>query len=449
MACSLCLVGIPEVAMIPCGHLCLCELCCQAVHPRAVCPVCCEIVEKTLKVYFTFAGKGTLPDQKLLTVPVKEEQFATKASNAAILALTDGRGAEEEKFAYVRSIESWMDKYPDAESMPEDEALKFMDLTVPPETHALLALGDDKEYATLVMAECARLWRAMARRLHPDKGSAFWEEGDRLERLQRAFAYSNNVQEFLQKHFATHLLDCVDGVCVDYGLTEENIMFLRIRFQPKQDSAIVVSFAAESEDLEVELQAGVGEISFNDEEYAHMFSDDFEGFWLTHKLLYGPHKGVESRAVQITEPVPQALLKAQMQVAREMQDEERRHEESRIAAFRRELEEISALLKKRKRGAERDKQRRHKRRRQQYVYEQAENVRSSPMCWTTPPWRRATTCVGRRPQACLWHHPAEKLYCSDEHCVREHIDTRTREGAQRWKNIQRALNRSRGERDCD
>ena len=65
-----------------------------------------------------------------------------------------------------------------------------------------------------------------------------------MERLQRAFAYSNNVQEFLQKHFATHLLECVDGVCVDYGLTEENIMFLRIRFQLRQDSAIVVSFAA-------------------------------------------------------------------------------------------------------------------------------------------------------------------------------------------------------------
>ena len=85
MACSVCLVGIPEVAMIPCGHLCLCELCCQAsrlchqtfMHPPLECPICCEFVEKTLKVYFTFAGKGTLPDQKLLTVPVKEEQFAT------------------------------------------------------------------------------------------------------------------------------------------------------------------------------------------------------------------------------------------------------------------------------------------------------------------------------------------------------------------------------------
>jgi hypothetical protein len=448
MACSLCLVGIPQVAMIPCGHLCLCELCCQAVHPTAVCPVCCEIVEKTLKVYFTFAGKGTLPVQKLLAVPVKEDQFATTTSTAAILALTDGRGAEEEKFAYVRSIESWMDKYPDAESMPEDEALKFMDLTVPPETHALLALGDDKEYATLVMAECARLWRAMARRLHPDKGSAFWEECDRLERLQRAFAYSNNVQEFLQKHFAKHLLGCVDGVCVDYGLTEENIMFLRIRFQPKQDSAIVVSFAAESEDLEVELQAGVGEISFNDEEYAHMFSDDFEGFWLTHKLLYGPHKGVESRALQITEPVPQALLKAQMQVAREMQDEERRREENRLAAFRRELGEISASLRKRKRGTQRGQ--RNKRRRQHYAREQAEDAQSSPMCWTTPPWRRsADACFARRPQACLQHDPAVRRYCSDRQCAREHIDTRTRQGAQRWKSIQRALNRPKSERDYE
>ena len=176
-----------------------------------------------------------------------------------------------------------------------------------------------------------------------------------------------------------------------------------------------------------------------------MFSDDFEGFWLTHKFLYGPHKGVESRAVRVTEPVPPALVKAQVQVAREMQDEERRREESRLAAFRRELDEISAALKKkRQREAEQQgRERRSKRRRQHYGHEQAEeDARSSPMFWTIPPWRRSNTAdLGGRTQTCLRHDPAARRYCSDRQCTREHIDTRTREGAQRWKNIQRARNK--------
>lgn len=449
MACSLCLVGIPQVVMIPCGHVCLCELCREAICPVVVCPVCSEVVGNTLKVYFPLAAKVFLStQQKLLAVPVKEVQLANKPSDA-ILALTDGRDAEQDKLEYVRLIERWMDRYPDAASMPEGEALQLMDLAVPPEIHALLELGDEKQYAVFVIAECARLWRSMARRLHPDKSNGFWEEGDRLERLQRAFAYGNNVQECLKKHIASHLVDCVASVCMDYGLTEGNILFLRIHFEPRPDVATVVSFTTDNEDMEVELQVSMGEISFNDEEYPQMFSDDFQGFWLTHKSVYGPNKGVESRAVRITEPVPQALLKAQMQVAREMQDEERFREESRLAAFRRELDEISASLRKRTRGAQRGKAS-NKRRRQHYAREQAEDAQLFPMCWTLPLWRRSTNaCFGRRPQACLRHDPAMQRYCSDRQCAREHIDTRTREGAQRWKSIQRALNRSRSERDCD
>ena len=448
MACSLCLVGIPQVAMIPCGHVCLCELCREAICPVLVCPVCSEVVGNTLKVYFPLAAKVLPPTrQKLLAVPVKELQLATKASNA-ILALTDWSDVEHEKLEYMRFIESWMDRWPDAESMPEGEALQFMDVAVPPEVHALLELGNEKEYAVFVIAECARLWRSMARRLHPDKSNGFWEEGDRLERLQQAFAYGNNVQECLQKHIASHLVDCVVGVFLDYGLTDENILFVRIHFEPGTDVATVVSFTTDNEDMEVELQVGMNEISFNDEEYQQMFSNDFQGFWLTHKSVYGPHKGVESRAVQITEPVPQALLKAQMQVAREMQDEERRREENRLAAFRRELDEIGASLRKRKRGTQRGQ--RNKRRRQHYAREQAEDAQSSPMFWTTPPWRRsADACFARRPQACLRHDPAVRRYCSDRQCAREHIDTRTREGAQRWKSIQRALHRPKSERDYD
>ena len=109
MACSLCLVGIPQVAMIPCGHVCLCELCREAICPVVVCPVCSEVVGNTLKVYFPLAAKVLPPTrQKLLAVLVKELQLATKASNA-ILALTDWSDVEQEKLECVRFIESWMD----------------------------------------------------------------------------------------------------------------------------------------------------------------------------------------------------------------------------------------------------------------------------------------------------------------------------------------------------
>ena len=85
---------------------------------------------------------------------------------------------------------------------------------------------------------------------------------------------------------------------------------------------------------------------------------------------------------------------------------------------------------------------------QQATYEQREARPIARPCVTPPRrWRSSATHSGRRPRACLRHHPAEQLYCSDKYCAYEHIDTRTEEGARRWQNIQRALKRSRGERD--
>ena len=347
MACNVCLVGFAEVAMVPCGHVCLCSLCRDALcKDLIVCPVCSEVVANTLKVYFPMATKVLPTPQKLLIVAVKEVQVAAKSSDA-ILALTDGKGVEEEKMEYVRVIEDWMDLYPDAQNMPEGEALQFMDRTVPPDVHAMLEVGNEKDYATFVISECARLWRSMAKRLHPDKSNGFWEEGDRLERLQQAFAYCNNVQEYVRKHFASHLLDCVGGVFMDYGLTDANALFLCIHLEPRPDVATVISFTTDNEiDMEIELQTGMDEISFNEEEYQYMFSSDFQGFLLAHKSVYGPHKGVESHAVPLIEPVPYALLESQQQIAMEMD------EETRLAAFRRQLDEITDMSRKRKRAVD-------------------------------------------------------------------------------------------------
>ena len=204
--------------------------------------------------------------------------------------------------------------------------------------------------------------------------------------------------------------------------------------------------------MEVEILEGENQITFNQEEedYRYMFSPDFEGFNLVHRATCGPHKGAESRAVHVMEAVPQELLDAQLHVARQMEEEERRCEEHRLADIRCQIELITAAAKKRKRAAEQHQSKGNKRRRKRVMYEQREALPIVTL-WITPPWRRfgAATHTGRRPKACLMHHPAGQLYCSDKHCALEHIDTRTEEGARRWQSIQRALERSSVEWGCD
>lgn len=49
--CSICYSQKSNIVMVPCGHCCVCKICCDSANFR-VCPVCrCEI-EKTVKVYF-------------------------------------------------------------------------------------------------------------------------------------------------------------------------------------------------------------------------------------------------------------------------------------------------------------------------------------------------------------------------------------------------------------
>ena len=347
------------------------------------CMVCSEVVESSLRVFYPGTPSPFLPHpQKPTHVSVKEVPLA-KSAGFAVLAITDGKSAEHEKLDYVQGVEEWMHCFPDAFDMPESEAVRFMDLAVPPEIDELLA-DDAAEYARAVISECARLWRSMAKRLHPDKSCSFWAEGDRLARMQRAFAYCNNVQEHVQRIFAAYLVDRVAGICVDYGLTETNSLFLRLRFQPQEDVATVVFFSTDDDmEMEVELQTRLVETtSFNEEEYPYMFCEEFDGFRLTHRVLHGPHKDVDSHVVRVFEAVPHGLLQSQKQIAQEMAQEDKSREEARLTGLRRQLDEIADMLRKRKRGARGA----NKRRTQYYEGQKMASAR-----WASAPWHRTKT----------------------------------------------------------
>ena len=91
--------------------------CAAAICPVVICPICFEVLGNTLKVYFPLATNVPAPiQQKLLVVPVKELQLATRPSRS-LREVKDGRTEEEEKLVYVRFIEGWRDQYPDAESV--------------------------------------------------------------------------------------------------------------------------------------------------------------------------------------------------------------------------------------------------------------------------------------------------------------------------------------------
>lgn len=52
-SCAVCMNDTKNMALVPCGHVCLCEACCRAVMSSGSrkCPVCRIGIESTLKVY--------------------------------------------------------------------------------------------------------------------------------------------------------------------------------------------------------------------------------------------------------------------------------------------------------------------------------------------------------------------------------------------------------------
>ncbi len=46
--CVVCMDNNLEVAVLPCGHLCMCQECASSIHQ---CPMCRVSIEKTFRVY--------------------------------------------------------------------------------------------------------------------------------------------------------------------------------------------------------------------------------------------------------------------------------------------------------------------------------------------------------------------------------------------------------------
>lgn len=52
--CAICLDQRKSMALVPCGHVCLCDGCAEVVmnRPRRTCPLCTQAVESRMRVYF-------------------------------------------------------------------------------------------------------------------------------------------------------------------------------------------------------------------------------------------------------------------------------------------------------------------------------------------------------------------------------------------------------------
>ena len=116
MACSVCLAGHAEVAMVPCGHICICGLCRKVLcweHKGPTsnpCPVCSQPVQTTLKVFFDGVPVEAPRPPQPVAASVKEMQLAKPSPHGLILALTDGKSVEQVKLDEVELIEAWADK---------------------------------------------------------------------------------------------------------------------------------------------------------------------------------------------------------------------------------------------------------------------------------------------------------------------------------------------------
>lgn len=62
-----------------------------------LCPVCTQLVQSTLKVYFAGMPMEAPFSPQLAAASVKEVQFAQPAPSGVVLALTDGKCAKKKQ----------------------------------------------------------------------------------------------------------------------------------------------------------------------------------------------------------------------------------------------------------------------------------------------------------------------------------------------------------------
>ena len=133
MLCLVCQSEPAEFALIPCGHLAYCKTCDQEVD-LTTCPCCREQVKSRLRIFFP----GELPPNIEAIAPppaVHVEELKTPCRAVGVLALSDVSHADLERFEHVETIEKWMLTFEsDFDSMPIDDALDFLDVTLTEES---------------------------------------------------------------------------------------------------------------------------------------------------------------------------------------------------------------------------------------------------------------------------------------------------------------------------
>ena len=256
----------------------------------------------------------------------------------------------------------------------------------------------------------------------------------RLEVLEEAFKYANNLQERLQKCFAGYLVAPVSGVQVQFVIDDDNYVVLNISWEAADGVDTFIRFVDEDAvEIEVELPEGTQTWTCSEVDQVCLFDDDFDGIVLTHKVPYGRYSGIESHECKVLTRVPPDVRDAQVAVAMQTGDEELwSNEKVRIRVIEEKLEDIKRTLEKQCTN-ERDGT--SKRRRKQYWT----NYNQWRFGWQTPPWhkRRRTNNTSRKRLICFQHHPARGRVCRKLYCDKEHIDTtkelaRYREAKERY-----------------
>ena len=306
MACTLCMAAPASFALIPCGHVCYCDACVTMAWETEenVCPVCSLAAQTKLKVFF--------PGEPVFAQPVRAPPVATVEAPtlraSGTLALTDAPHAEFEIMEEVQNVEDWAAGTPRAEDLELEDLMQFLNISL--EQNVIeLRLTDQERYIDALLAEVGRSWRALALRLHPDKARArspqFWDE-ERYTRLKAAFQYANNAQDALKTGLSAWVVQAVEGVHLDYRLTEGNNLTLEVLFQGNVDFETVIrytnGFGAEKE---VVVAPGRGKVVFYQFRQPKFFQDSFSGFALLHRAIYGPAAGSEPCAFSARRPVPE------------------------------------------------------------------------------------------------------------------------------------------------
>ena len=311
------MVNAAEVCIVPCGHVPYCVSCKNAASATS-CPICRQPVGQMVRLFFS--GER-IPKVTVIEAPpepsVMPEAEAQMAPADVIFALKDVAEADVRKFLEVQTIETWT-----ADSVDDldiGDAMNILGMYTTPEMDELLKKDNEKAYVIALRQQCQQLWRCLALRLHSDRANGeFWSE-DKLDRLNKAFKFANNVQEKIMLHFATYLVPQPDKLSISYQL---------VKTVAEWDMAIIVSwkraaldtciaFYDEDDKYKVLVENGSEDEAIQEQrfsifykEHPYCFDPAFTEFMVFHKATFGEFNGGESFSVKIAPAVPPLLRRA-------------------------------------------------------------------------------------------------------------------------------------------